>query len=164
MSGSTGIQQEYFFLSGSPASTFSFGKRLGEKMEAGSIIALIGELGCGKTLFTKGICVGLGVPERAVNSPTFAFVNEYQGRLHVFHIDLYRVDDLTEEFGIGILDYIARAGSGVVVLEWAEKALPLLPDDHLQVHFEVISARRRRLRLTGFGTKFGKLLRELGEK
>jgi tRNA threonylcarbamoyladenosine biosynthesis protein TsaE len=164
MSGSTNIRQEFSFLSSSPASTFNLGKRIGENMEAGSIIALIGELGCGKTLFTKGICVGLGVPERAVNSPTFAFVNEYQGRLHVFHIDLYRVDDLTEEFGIGILDYIARAGARVVVLEWAEKALPLLPNDHLQVHFEVISARKRQLRLTGFGTKFGKLLRELGEK
>jgi len=164
MSDSPLIRQNYLFLSGSPANTFSFGKRVGGKLAAGSIIALIGELGCGKTLFTKGICVGLGVPERAVNSPTFAFVNEYQGRLPVFHIDLYRVDDLTEEFGIGILDYISRAGSGVMVLEWAEKALPLLPDDHLRVHFEVISARKRQLRLTGYGQKFGDLFRELGKQ
>jgi tRNA threonylcarbamoyladenosine biosynthesis protein TsaE len=107
---------------------------------------------------------GIGGTGKGGKQPHFCLVNEYQGRLHVFHIDLYRVDDLTEEFGIGMLDYIARAGSGVVVLEWAEKALPLLPDDNLQVHFEVISARKRQLEFTGFGQRFSKLLRELGEK
>ncbi|MFQ5996843.1 MAG: tRNA (adenosine(37)-N6)-threonylcarbamoyltransferase complex ATPase subunit type 1 TsaE [Dehalococcoidales bacterium] len=164
MSNSLNIQQRYDFLSSSPATTFSFGKRIGEKLRAGSIIALIGELGCGKTLFTKGICVGLGVPERQVNSPTFAFVNEYLGRLPVFHIDLYRIDNITEEFGIGMLDYLAKADSGIIVLEWAEKALALLPDDHLQVHFEVLSARKRRLKLISFREKFGSLLRELGDQ
>ena len=162
MLDSLDIQHRYGFLSSSPASTFSFGKRIGKKLKAGSIIALIGELGCGKTLFTKGICVGLGVPERQVNSPTFAFVNEYQGRLPVFHIDLYRLNTIDEEFEIGMLDYLAKADSGVIALEWAEKALALLPDDHLQVHFEVLSAHKRRLKLIGFGEKFGSLLGELG--
>jgi len=161
MSGSLDIQQKYGFLSNSPATTFSFGKRLGERLKAGSIIALIGELGCGKTLFTKGICVGLGVPERYVNSPTFIFVNEYRGRLPVFHIDLYRLDTITEEFEIGILDYLAKANIGVIVVEWAEKILSLLPDNYLQVHFQVLSARRRQLELVGFGERFASLLREL---
>ena len=164
MSDVPDTKQPYIFLSNSPASTFDFGKRLGEKLKAGSIIALIGELGCGKTLFTRGICVGLGVPERQVNSPTFAFVNEYRGRLPVFHIDLYRIDSLTEEFEIGILDYLAKIGSGVIVLEWAEKALALLPNDHLQVHFEVLSARKRRLTLVGFGEKLSGLLGKLGDR
>ena len=118
MSYPLNIQQKYVFLSNSPAITFNFGRRLGERLKAGSIIALIGELGCGKTLFTRGICVGLGVPERYVSSPTFIFVNEYRGgRLPVFHIDLYRLDTIAEEFEIGILDYLAKADSGVIVVE-----------------------------------------------
>jgi len=164
MSDSLNIQKRYDFISNSPESTFSLGKRLGEKLEAGSIIALIGELGCGKTLFTKGICVGLGVPERRVNSPTFAFVNEYLGRFPVFHIDLYRIDEITEEFGIGMLDYLTKTGSGVMVLEWAEKALLLLPDDHLQVRFEMLSARKRKLTFVGFRGKSSGLIGEFSKQ
>ena len=158
------IRQKYIFLSNSPANTFNFGRQVGGKLKAGSIVALIGELGCGKTLFTRGICVGLGVPERQVNSPTFAFVNEYLGRLPVSHIDLYRIGDIAEEFDIGILDYLAKADSGVIVLEWAEKALSLLPNNYLQVQFEVLSIRKRRLVLVGFGEKFNDLIRGLGNQ
>ncbi len=153
----------YTFLSNSPAATSSLGKRMGERLEAGSIIALIGELGCGKTLLTRGICAGLGVPLRQVNSPTFVFVNEYRGRLPVFHMDLYRLDEIAEGFEIGILDYLARAESGVIVVEWAEKALSLLPDDHLKVQFQVLSARKREIVLSAPGNRFNSLLKELGE-
>ncbi len=164
MLNSPDVRQEFVFLSSSPASTLNFGKRLGERLKAGSIIALIGELGCGKTLFTRGICVGLGVPERRVNSPTFAFVNEYQGRLPVFHVDLYRIADIAEGFEIGLLDYLARAGSGVIVVEWAEKVLSLLNSDYLQVQFEVLSSRRRQLKLVSFGERAAGLLGELGRQ
>ncbi len=152
------------FLSSSPASTHRFGKRIGNKLKAGDIIALIGELGCGKTLFTKGICVGLGIATRYVNSPTFVFANEYSGKLPVFHIDLYRLGDIADGFEIGMLDYLAKAESGVMVLEWAEKVLPLLPDDYLQVQFSVLSARKRRIVLVGFGERFNSLLREFGDQ
>jgi tRNA threonylcarbamoyladenosine biosynthesis protein TsaE len=164
MSDSLGIQKRHDFIGSSPKTTFNLGERLGKKLEAGNIIALVGELGCGKTLFTKGICVGLGVPERRVNSPTFAFVNEYLGRFPVFHIDLYRIDEITEEFGIGILDYLAKVSSGVMVLEWAEKALSLLPDDHLQVYFEVLSARKRKLTFVDFRKKSSGLIGEFGKQ
>jgi len=160
MPNSINIQQKYVFRSNSPTSTFNFGRQLGKRLQSGSIIALIGELGCGKTLFTRGICVGLNVPERYVNSPTFAFVNEYLGRLPVFHIDLYRLNTIDEEFEIGLLDYLAKVGSGVIILEWAEKALALFPNDYLQVQFEVLSARRRQLTLAGFGEKFSRLIKE----
>jgi tRNA threonylcarbamoyladenosine biosynthesis protein TsaE len=125
------------------------------------VLALMGELGCGKTLLTRGICTGLGVPERQVNSPTFAFVNEYHGRLPVFHIDLYRVADIEDGFGIGMLDYLNRAKSGVMVLEWAEKALSLLPGDHLRVRLEVLSARKRCLELEGRGDAMAKMITEV---
>jgi len=154
----------YVFLSNSPAATYSFGKRVGERLRAGNIIALIGELGCGKTLFTRGICVGLGVPSRYVNSPTFVFINEYLGRLPVFHMDLYRLNTIAEEFEIGILDYLAKADSGIIVVEWAEKILSLLPNNYLQVQFQVLSARRRQIVLVDFGGKFSNLLRELGDQ
>jgi tRNA threonylcarbamoyladenosine biosynthesis protein TsaE len=152
----------YTFLSNSPAATFGFGKRIGEQFEAGSIIALIGELGCGKTLLTRGICAGIGVPLRQVNSPTFVLVNEYQGRLPVFHMDLYRLGEIVEGFEIGVLDYLARAGAGVMVVEWAEKILSLLPGEHLRVEFQILSVRKRQIELSSVGDKFGSLFKELG--
>jgi len=157
---STDIRQKYVFLSSSPPATFNFGKRLGQRLKAGSIVALIGELGCGKTLFTRGMCAGLGVPDRRVNSPTFVLVNEYNGKLPVFHMDLYRLSNIQEGFEIGVLDYLTRAESGVIVVEWAEKILPLLPDTYLQVQFEVLSPMKRRLLVSGIGVKFNDLLRE----
>jgi tRNA threonylcarbamoyladenosine biosynthesis protein TsaE len=151
----------YLFYSNSPAATSAFGERMGERLQAGSVIALIGELGCGKTLLTKGICTGLGVPVRQVNSPTFVLVNEYHGRLPVFHMDLYRLEEIAEGFEIGILDYLARAGSGVMLVEWAEKILSLFPDDYLKIEFQVLSARKREFVLSA-GSKFRSLLQELG--
>ncbi|MFC2066701.1 tRNA (adenosine(37)-N6)-threonylcarbamoyltransferase complex ATPase subunit type 1 TsaE [Chloroflexota bacterium] len=156
--------ERYEFLSNSPAVTFNFGKRVGSMLQAGSILALMGELGCGKTLFTRGICAGLEVPLRQVNSPTFVLVNEYMGKLPVFHMDLYRLGDITDGFEIGMFDYLARAESGIMVLEWAEKMLSLLPDSYLQVQFEVLSARKRRMVLSGFGEKFARLFGESGKK
>ena len=154
----------YAFLSNSPLATFNFGKRLGKQLEAGSILALIGELGCGKTLFTKGICDGLDVPLRYVNSPTFVLVNEYRGKLPVFHMDLYRIEGIAQGFEIGILDYLTRVESGVMVVEWAEKILSLLPDDYIKVGFHVISTRKRQLVLSGSEKKLSILLRGLGEQ
>ena len=157
---STDIRQKYVFLSSSPAATFNFGKRLGKRLKAGSIIALIGELGCGKTLLTRGICAGLDVPDRRVNSPTFVLVNEYRGRLPVFHMDLYRLSNIQEGFEIGALDYLDRAESGVMIVEWAEKILSLFPDTYLQVQLEVLSPMKRRILVSGIGEKFNDLLRE----
>ncbi len=153
---------ELTFVSNSPLATFNFGKKLGKRLEAGSVVALIGELGCGKTLLTRGIGAGLDVPDRRVNSPTFIFVNEYSGRLPVFHMDLYRLGGVAEGFEIGVLDYLARAGSGLIIVEWAEKILSILPEDHLEVRFRVLSARKRELVLSASGGKFSRLFEELG--
>ena len=150
------------FLSNSPTTTFNFGKRVGKHLKAGSIIALIGELGCGKTLLTSGICAGLDVPLRQVNSPTFVLVNEYSGKFPIIHMDLYRLEGVVEGFEIGLLDYLAKAESGIMLVEWAEKILSLLPDDYLRVQFDVLSARKRRIVLSGFGEKFSDLFGELG--
>jgi tRNA threonylcarbamoyladenosine biosynthesis protein TsaE len=135
---------------------------MGVLLEAGSVIALIGELGCGKTLLTRGICAGLGVPLRQVNSPTFIMVNEYRGRLPVFHMDLYRLGSIDDGFDIGIMDYLSRAGSGVMIIEWAEKIISLLPADLLKIDFQILSARKRRIAFSASGGRFGRLFKELG--
>lgn len=155
---------DLIFHSRSPAATFGLGKKLGKLLEASDILALMGELGCGKTLFTRGICTGLEVPTRYVNSPTFAFVNEYRGRLPVYHMDLYRLNDLADGFGIGILDYLAKADPCVVIVEWAEKILSLLPESCLQVKFDVLSLRERQIVISGLDNKFDALLRELDKR
>jgi tRNA threonylcarbamoyladenosine biosynthesis protein TsaE len=135
---------------------------MGVLLEAGSVIALIGELGCGKTLLTRGICAGLGVPLRQVNSPTFIMVNEYRGRLPVFHMDLYRLGSIDDGFDIGIMDYLSRAGSGVMIIEWAEKIISLLPADLLKIDFQILSARKRRIAYSASRGRFGGLFKELG--
>ena len=149
------------FLTSSPAATSSLGRKIGEHLRAGSIIALTGELGCGKTLLTRGICAGLGVPVRQVNSPTFVLVNEYRGRLPVFHMDLYRLGSIGDGFEIGIMDYLSRIETGVMIIEWAEKMLSLLPVDILRVEFEILSARRRRILFSSVRGRFAGLFKEL---
>jgi tRNA threonylcarbamoyladenosine biosynthesis protein TsaE len=152
---------KYEFFSNSPASTSALGKRVGRRLAAGSVVALIGELGCGKTLLTRGICAGLGVPPRQVNSPTFVLVNEYRGRLPVFHMDLYRLNTESDVVELGITDYLSRVASGVMIIEWAEKIPSLLPDDLLKVEFEILSARKRRIEFSASGGGFAALFKEL---
>ena len=146
----------------SPATTSNIGRRIGERLQAGSVIALIGELGCGKTLLTRGICAGLDVPLRQVNSPTFILVNEYKGRLPVFHLDVYKLSTESDGVELGIIDYLSRAASGVMIIEWAEKMLTLLPDELLKVNFSVLSDRKRRIVFEATGNKYSGVLKDLG--
>ena len=147
-----------------PSATTELGRRIGKRLFPGSIVALVGELGCGKTCLTKGLCAGLGIPRRCVNSPTFTLVNEYDGRLPVLHLDLYRVENVPAGLEVGILDYLARAESGVAIIEWADRVLPLLPNDYLAVEFTVLSARKRQITLTGIGDRYAELLDEISNQ
>lgn len=153
----------YLFESNGPAATSALGRRIGKQIEAGSILALTGELGCGKTLLTRGICAGLDVPLRLVNSPTFMLVNEYPGRLPIFHMDLYRLETDMDAVELGISDYLIRAERGVMIIEWAEKILSVLPDDILQIRFEIVSARQRRIRFLSSTGRYEKLLGKLAK-
>ena len=149
---------KFEYISNSPLVTQTLGEKIGASLRGGSIIALVGELGCGKTLLTRGISAGLGVPLRQVNSPTFVLVNEYHGRLPVFHMDLYRLGDAADVVDIGLLDYLARAEAGVIIIEWAEKILPLLPAEHLKVDFTNLSARKRNISFSAEGDKYNDLM------
>ena len=111
----------------SPKETFELGKKIGLEAKAGEIICLDGDLGVGKTVFTQGFAKGLGIDE-AVNSPTFTIIQEYdEGRLPLYHFDVYRIGDPDEMYEIGYEDYFY--GQGVCLIEWAKLIEELIPDE-----------------------------------
>ena len=119
------------YVTNSPEETEALGRRLGEKLSPGAVVAFTGDLGAGKTAFTRGLARGLGISER-VTSPTFTIVNEYEGgRLPLFHFDLYRLGSADELFDIGWEDYLARGG--VCAVEWSENAAGALEEDAVRV-------------------------------
>ena len=141
---------EYRILSSDPKQTLRYGARLGRHVEPGSVIALAGELGAGKTCLTQGIAEGLEVPEGfIVTSPTFAIINEYPGRLKLYHVDLYRIIDVSELEEIGLEEMLA--GDGVTVIEWADKLPEVLPGQRLDAVIAFIDDKTREIRLTAYG-------------
>lgn len=119
------------YCSNSVAETEELGAQLAARLRPGDVVAYTGDLGAGKTAFTRGIARGLGIPER-VTSSTFTIVNEYEGgRLPLFHFDLYRLGDPEELFDIGWEDYLARGG--VCAVEWSENVAGALEDEPIRV-------------------------------
>ena len=122
------------YQSNSEQETFEIGKMLGEKAEMGMIFALEGDLGVGKTAFSKGFAEGLGITE-VVNSPTFTIVQIYdEGRLPFYHFDVYRIGDVEEMDEIGYEDYIY--GEGVSLIEWANLIEEILPEHYTEIRIE----------------------------
>jgi tRNA threonylcarbamoyladenosine biosynthesis protein TsaE len=118
------------FITNSEAETLDVARCIGKSLGAGTVVALSGELGAGKTVFAQGIAESLEVREQ-ITSPTFTLINEYRGRLPLFHMDLYRLDSTGEIEDIGIVDYLY--GDGVCVIEWAEKLGKLMPENAVAV-------------------------------
>ena len=119
------------YYSNSMEETEALGMELAARLRPGDIVAYTGDLGAGKTAFTRGIARGLGLPE-GVTSPTFTIVNEYEGgRLPLFHFDMYRLGDSEELFDIGWEDYLARGG--VCAVEWSENVADALEDEPIRV-------------------------------
>ncbi len=140
--------------------TLAIGSRLGTAAQPNDVIALTGPLGAGKTHLAKGIAAGLQVHDtRVVNSPTFVLVNEYAGRLHMYHVDAYRLAGPAELAALGFED-MCDAG-GLVVVEWADKIQDLLPADSLSIELAVTGENSRQLRLTAGGPHSKQLLTEL---
>lgn len=110
--------------------TFAIGRQLGEQAQKGDVFCLTGDLGVGKTVFTKGFAQGLGITE-PVNSPTFTIVQEYEGRLPFYHFDVYRIEEPEEMEEIGYEDYFY--GAGVSMIEWAELIEELLPKEAVRI-------------------------------
>jgi len=121
------IEALFPFVSSSERDTRERGYRFGSKLRAGDVVALIGDLGAGKTQFAKGVARSMGIPEEDVSSPTFTIANEYKGRLPLYHMDLYRLASESELLQAGIEDYLNS--EGVCLIEWPERAEHLLPSD-----------------------------------
>lgn len=118
------------FRSSSPSETFNYGHQLGARLEGGEILLLSGPLGAGKTIFVKGICSALGIDEEDVTSPSFTLVNPHFGRLRLYHIDLYRLDEGAGAAHAVDLDDLLVDEQAVIVIEWPERMgkYPLPPD------------------------------------
>lgn len=130
----------------SPEHTLRFAEEVGKRLEAGTVILYEGDLGAGKTTFTKGLAKGLGVIE-TVTSPTFALVNEYYGRLPLFHFDLYRINSIDDLYAIGFFDYLDRGG--IIAAEWSENIPELEKElkNVVKVRIDKLSDTERRILL-----------------
>ena len=132
-------------ITGTEEQTSAAGERLAADLRAGSVVLLFGDLGAGKTAFVRGLAQGLGADPADVSSPTFTLVQEYHGRLTLFHVDLYRLEE-REVDDLGLEELVL--GDGVVAIEWAERWRGR-PDDAVEVRLEDIGDEKRRIRVTG---------------
>lgn len=135
--------------------TFSLAERLGHMLHPGDVILLEGDLGAGKTTFTKGIAKGLHI-RKNVNSPTFTIIKEYNGRLPLYHMDVYRVQDGFEDLGFDEYFY----NDGVTVIEWAHLIEEQLPEEHLSIHLFHEGNEMRRISFLPTGDRYEALCKE----
>jgi tRNA threonylcarbamoyladenosine biosynthesis protein TsaE len=142
------------------AATQAFGQRLGQRLWPGAVIALIGELGAGKTQLTRAIAQGLGITDsRAVTSPTFVLVQEYEARLPIYHFDAYRLRTEAEFAELGADEYFES--NGVCLVEWADRVPGCLPAEHLRITLSVTGETSRRATIEGKGREYEKKTAEL---
>ncbi len=145
-------------ISHSPEQTQKLGMRIGQLALPGDVFLLVGNLGTGKTCLTQGIAWGLGINEYTL-SPSFVIMRELYGRLPLYHMDLYRLDRIEESMELGLDDYLY--GSGVCVVEWAEKALSILPTEHLLIKIGYLSDTERSLQIKPSGQRYLEIVEQL---
>lgn len=147
-------ETQLVFSSGSPEQTLYCGRLLGLLLDVGDVVGLIGELGAGKTTLTQGIAKGLGVGNDCyVTSPTFTIMNEYKGRIPVYHLDFYRIESPLEIDNLGLEEYLP--GEGVTIIEWAEKIEKFLPKEHLMIMLDHVDDNVRNLNMRSIGERYG---------
>jgi tRNA threonylcarbamoyladenosine biosynthesis protein TsaE len=134
------------YNSSGPEETAAIALRVAAELSSGDVIALIGPLGAGKTVFVKGLAKALGLSEDDATSPTFTLINEYEGSIPLYHVDLYRLNRPEEIEELGLHEYFD--GPGIVAVEWAERASRLLPPGTLTVVFERGTGTARRLTIS----------------
>jgi tRNA threonylcarbamoyladenosine biosynthesis protein TsaE len=144
---------DWVFRSASEQESHDLGRRIGERLEASDVVTLWGELGAGKTLIAQGIARGLGVPSAVrITSPTFTVINEYDGRLHLYHLDLYRIvneDDLET-----VPWREALFGDGVAVVEWPERLGEALPEERLDLGLKIVGEAARTINIRAHGERY----------
>jgi tRNA threonylcarbamoyladenosine biosynthesis protein TsaE len=145
----------------SAGETVDLGRQLGGFLKRGDVISLAGELGSGKTWFTKGVGSGLGIARNTViTSPSFSLVNEYEGRYTLFHLDAYRLESLADFLAAGLDEYFYQ--DGVVVMEWADLWPEILPDHRLKVEFVITDEHSRKITMSGYDPRAVEILKKMG--
>ena len=148
---------EYKITTHSEKETLEIAQNFESEKFPNMIICLNGELGSGKTLFTKGIANGLGI-EEIITSPTFTIIKEYlDGEMPLYHMDVYRLDGDTSE--VGIEDYFTKGG--IVVIEWANTIKDILPEERLEIKFKISGENSRTLIITPYGQKYEELCEDV---
>ena len=142
----------------SPEETKNLGKKVGKLAKLGDLLAFYGELGAGKTCFIQGISRGLKVKDY-VTSPTFTIINEYQGKIPIFHFDLFRLNNAEEILELSYQEYFY--GEGLTVIEWAEKIEQFLPKEHLKIDIKFKDRYQRTISFIPQGDRFNNFLEEL---
>ncbi len=145
-------------VSHSPEQTQKLGVRIGQLALPGDVFLLVGDLGTGKTCLTQGIAWGLDIKEYAL-SPSFVIIRELYGRLPLYHIDLYRLDRIEESMELGLDDYLY--GRGVCVVEWAEKALSILPVERFLIKISYLSDTERSFQMEPSGQRYLQIVAQL---
>jgi len=130
-------------ISHSEDETLALAEKILQLLTPNDVVVLTGELGAGKTLFTRGLAKGLGIDDMTVNSPSYTIVNEYQGEKPMYHFDLYRLGDSSELVEIGWDDYLEK--DGLVVVEWGERANEFLPKKYFKIEFTMINEKEREI-------------------
>jgi tRNA threonylcarbamoyladenosine biosynthesis protein TsaE len=144
----------------STSQTIRIGKSIGSRLRAGDVVALVGELGAGKTQFIKGLAVGAGVGKPTyVSSPSFTLINEYPGKVPFYHIDLFRLESQKEAEGLGLEDYLH--GGGITAIEWADKIPSLLPGEMLSIHIVYTGQNTRSIEMIGKGKRYEEFVNEV---
>jgi tRNA threonylcarbamoyladenosine biosynthesis protein TsaE len=144
----------------SEKNTLAIGKLLAGFLAAGDVVCLFGQLGSGKTVFAKGIAWGLGIAREDITSPTFVLIRQHlAGRLPLYHLDLYRLDDNCQIAQLGYEEYFC--GEGACVVEWADRLGGLLPKEYLKVTLKAQKSRTRKITLVGVGRRYQALISSL---
>jgi tRNA threonylcarbamoyladenosine biosynthesis protein TsaE len=149
------------FTTESEDQTRSLGERCGRSLLRPMAVFLIGDLGSGKTVFVQGLARGLDVPvEYYITSPSYTIINEYPGRLNLYHIDLYRLKEGLDPNDLGLAEFLN--GDGVAVVEWADRLPAEAAPERLEIHFEVVDCDRRVLRIFEYGQDASRLIKAWG--
>lgn len=147
------------FLSQCEADTERLAQPLADALEPGTVVALVGHLGAGKTRLVRAVVEALGVDRRAIASPTFVLVHEYEGRLPIYHFDVYRLGSPGDFLSLGADEYLSSAG--VCLIEWADRVADVLPADHLRIEITATGETSREFRFQAGGPKSSAVLERL---
>ncbi len=140
--------------------TRALGKKTGKHLEPGTVLALTGDLGSGKTTFVQGLAKGLDVPNNYyITSPTYTLINEYPGRYHLFHVDLYRIENYADFDDIGLYEILRS--DGVVAIEWADKLPKNLITEYLAIHIDILNDKSRKISMAAYGLREENLIRKI---